>query len=58
MDTQEPSKPVARPEREFDGPIWKHPYFVYIWLSLIPFVLLLVAAWLAIKQGWLPNSGG
>jgi hypothetical protein len=50
-------KPVPKPEREFEGPIWKHPYFVYIWLSMIPFTILLVAAWLALKNGWLPGSG-
>jgi hypothetical protein len=52
---QENPKPVATPEREFKGPLWKHPYFMYIWLSMIPFVLLLVLAWLALKNGWLPN---
>jgi hypothetical protein len=55
MSEQKP-KPVREPEREFDGPIWKHPYFMYIWLSLIPFALLLVASYLAIKNGWLPNG--
>jgi hypothetical protein len=57
MSDQKLKPPVPKPEREFEGPIWKHPYFAYIWVSMILFVGLVVAAWLAIKNGWLPNSG-
>jgi hypothetical protein len=56
MEREDSNKPVKAPEREFAGPLWKHPYFAYIWLSMIPFVFLLVLGWLAMKNGWLPNS--
>ena len=55
-DSKEAAKAVAVPEREFEGSIWKHPYMVYVWLSVIPFIILLVAGYLAIKGGWLPNA--
>lgn len=44
-------------EPEFKGPIWKHPYFIYIWLTAALFLILLIAAVLAIKNNWIPNRG-
>jgi hypothetical protein len=43
-------------EPEHEGPIWKHPYFLYVILTAILFGFLLIAAFLALKNGWLPNS--
>lgn len=51
---QKPFQPKA-PEREFDGPIWKHPYMVYVLLTAVLFVGLVIAAYLALKNGWLPT---
>jgi hypothetical protein len=48
-------KEKPRPEREFDGPIWKHPYALYILLTAILFIFLVLAAWLAIENHWLPT---
>ena len=49
------TQPDLRPEEEHRGPIWKHPYFLYVLLSIALFFGLLVAAWLAISNGWLPS---
>jgi hypothetical protein len=54
--TDKAPKTVPAPEREFQGAIWKHPYFMYIWISMIPFFLLLILGWLALKYHWLPNT--
>lgn len=43
-------------EPEFEGPLWKHPYFLYVILTLVLFGFLVIAASLALKNGWLPNS--
>jgi len=44
-----------KPEPEWTGPIWKHPYFLYIWLTLGLFVFLLLMAYLATQEGWIPS---
>jgi len=45
-------------EKEFEGPIWKHPYMVYIWLTMILFTVLLIVTWIAFSSGMIPNRGG
>ncbi|MFN7684186.1 MAG: hypothetical protein ACK5QT_02110 [Oligoflexia bacterium] len=42
-------------EPEYQGPIWKHPYFLYVWITLALFSFLLLMAWLAQSQGWIPE---
>jgi hypothetical protein len=42
-------------EPEHKGSIWKHPYLVYILLTVVLFVGLLVAAWLAQSNDWIPK---
>lgn len=42
-------------EEEHQGPIWKHPYLVYVLLTGFLFAFLLVAGWLALKNGWIPT---
>jgi hypothetical protein len=44
-----------RPENEHEGPLWKHPYFLYIILTAVLFLLLVGTAWLAIANGWIPH---
>ena len=51
----EPEKSKT-PEREWTGSIWKHPYFVYILLTVALFAVLLGIGWLAWTQGWIPNQ--
>lgn len=48
---------VPEPEREHTGPIWKHPYVLYILLTVVLFLLLLFLTWLAMENGWIPNRG-
>jgi hypothetical protein len=46
-----------KPEAEHTGPIWKHPYLVYVIITLLLFGFLVLMGWLAIHEGWLPNRG-
>lgn len=45
-------------EEEHTGTIWKHPYLVYVILTFGLFLFLILMAWLALHEGWLPNRGG
>jgi hypothetical protein len=47
------NKPSSEPEHT--GSIWKHPYLVYIVLTVVLFAGLLVAAWLAQTNDWIPK---
>jgi hypothetical protein len=40
---------------EFEGGGWKHPYVWYIGLTLALFVFLVVIAWLALSNDWIPK---
>lgn len=42
-------------EPEHTGPIWKHPYFAYILLTVVLFLFLILAASLALQNDWLPK---
>lgn len=42
-------------EPEWSGPWWKHPYMMYVWLTIVLFAFLGIAAWLAQTQGWIPE---
>jgi hypothetical protein len=44
-------------EAEHQGSIWKHPYMIYIMLTAALFGFLVFMAYLAIKNGWIPNRG-
>ncbi|MGZ3708231.1 MAG: hypothetical protein ACXWPM_05355 [Bdellovibrionota bacterium] len=48
---------APRREEEHQGSIWKHPYMIYVLLTVVLFLLLLLAAYLAITNGWIPNRG-
>ncbi|MGK5085265.1 hypothetical protein WDW37_18415 [Bdellovibrionota bacterium FG-1] len=50
-------KKVAASEPEWTGSMWKHPYMLYILLTVVRFAFLLVMGWLAWTQGWIPNRG-
>jgi len=54
---QTPKNQPMRPEREHQGPIWKHPYFAYIYGSVALFSLLLLIGWLGLENGWIPSRG-
>ncbi len=42
-------------EPEFSGPIWKHPYFIYIWLTAGIFAFLSTIAYVAYVNDWIPK---
>jgi hypothetical protein len=48
-----------QPEREpeWEGSVWKHPYMIYILLTVVLFAFLLGMGWLALTQGWIPDRG-
>lgn len=48
---------VKKTEPEHEGPIWKHPYMVYVMLNVVLFVFLLIAAYVAWTSGWIPERG-
>jgi hypothetical protein len=48
---------ILKPEREHPGPIWKHPYVLYLLLTVVLFGALLFIGWLALENGWIPSRG-
>ena len=54
--TQQEKTPIKR-EVEHQGPIWTHPYLLYVILTLVLFGGLLLAGWLAYSNGWIPSRG-
>ena len=42
-------------EPEWTGSVWKHPYLMYVWITMLLFGFLLFMAWLASTQGWIPE---
>jgi hypothetical protein len=52
-----PSPSPSKPEEEHQGPIWKHPYLLYILLTAFLFLFLIFMGWLALKWEWIPNRG-
>jgi hypothetical protein len=42
-------------EPEHQGPVWTHPYFLYIVLTAVLFLGLLFIGWLAWENGWVPS---
>jgi len=49
------TKPTHVKEAEFSGPLWKHPYFLYILITIVLFGLLVLLAWLAVENDWVPK---
>jgi len=50
------TQPPARGhEPEWTGPIWKHPYLIYVWITLGLFSFLLLMGWLAWTNDWIPQ---
>ena len=44
---------MRQAEPEHKGPLWKHPYVLYILLTGGLFTLLLTLAWLGYKSGFI-----
>lgn len=45
----------APKELEYGGPLWKHPYMLYVILTLLLFIFLLLMGWMALKNDWIPK---
>lgn len=50
-----PSFRPAAPEREHTGSIWTHPYLIYVALTMVLFGVLVLLAWLALSNDWIPT---
>lgn len=46
---------VKKHEEEHVGSVWKHPYMVYVVLTMVLFVFLVVMGWLAWTNDWIPH---
>ncbi len=61
MENSNSPKPNSQatlvPEREHTGTIWKHPYFIYIYLTVVLFLGLVIIGWLGMENGWIPSRG-
>lgn len=58
--SQRPLRPhevQRQKEKEFAGPAWKHPYMIYVWLTVVLFLFLLVMGYLAKQNDWIPDRG-
>lgn len=58
-NTAASASPASSPtrEKEHEGPIWKHPYVLYVLLTMVLFFFLIAMAWLAWTQNWIPSRG-
>jgi len=50
-------RPEKKHEEEHRGSILKHPYMIYIGLTILLFTFLIVMTLIASSQGWIPNRG-
>ncbi|MEK6578152.1 MAG: hypothetical protein AABZ55_02905 [Bdellovibrionota bacterium] len=48
---------ILKHEKEHEGPIYKHPYFLYVILTMVIFGFLIIVGWVALDQGWIPSRG-
>ena len=51
------NSPKTAHEKEFKGPAWKHPYVIYVVLTVLLFLFLVVMAKIARENDWIPNRG-
>jgi hypothetical protein len=52
MDQKELEKKV---ENDWNGPVYRHPYFLYVWITFGLFIFLMVMGYLALKNDWVPT---
>lgn len=48
------SKEERRVEPEHSGSLWKHPYLIYIGLTVALFLFLVVIGFVALSNNWIP----
>lgn len=54
--TRDTTASSQRPhEPEHQGPLWKHPYFLYVILTAVLFGILLIAGYIAYHNDLIPN---
>jgi hypothetical protein len=44
-------------EPEHQGPIWKHPYLIYVVLTAVLFAILVGLGYVAYRNGAIPDRG-
>jgi len=55
MEEKDQEKPAHQDTKDFTQWGWKHPYVIYIGLVLGLFFFLILMAYLAIQNDWLPT---
>ncbi len=55
MLMEQPKHPSR--EAEHRGSIFKHPYMIYILLTVLLFTFLIIMTLIAKSQGWIPDRG-
>lgn len=48
------SKEELEREPEYRGPVWKHPYMIYVALTAALFLFLVILGWIALTNNWIP----
>ena len=49
------SNTPLKPEQEHVGSIWKHPYMIYVLLTLVLFLGLVLIAYFALRNDLIPQ---
>lgn len=58
MDPNTPNVPPQQSresEKEWSGSVWKHPYMLYVGGTMVLFMFLLLVAYLALENDWIPK---
>jgi hypothetical protein len=55
MAPQQKPKTPRKFDEPWKGPVWKHPYFLYIWITGGLFLFLVVMGFLALQGDWIPK---
>jgi hypothetical protein len=55
MDETHPKSVSAESEPEWKHSGWKHPYVIYIFLTVALFAFLVFMGWMAIENQWIPQ---
>ncbi len=55
--SQTPSPPAPQREPDWKEAGWKHPYVIYIVLTVVLFGFLVLMGYLAVQNEWIPSRG-
>lgn len=55
MAMETPHSSPSQREPEHQGPAWKHPYAIYIVLTIVLFLFIVGMGWIALENDWIPK---